>query len=199
MGNFTAETARALPGAGWLTDRRLAAAEEFASMALPTPSEEAWRYSRIDQFDLDRYQPAPTGGNGTFLAPTVDRAATIRVLNGTIVEIDLDEAYAAKGLVVADIATLPEAPPALGAGVDGSADAFTVLNDAFLTGGTLISVPDGMIVEHPIIVEHWIAGAGGASFPRTVVTMGEDSEAQLLERFMSPGDAHLSTGYLMGD
>ena len=191
MGNFTAEMARALGGAEWLTERRLAAAEQFASTVLPTPSEEAWRYSRIDQFDLDRYQSAPTGGSGTFLAPTVDRAATIRVLNGTVVGIDLDEGYAAKGLVVADMAALPEQPGALGACVDGSADAFTLLNDAFMTGGPLISVPDGMIVEHPIIVEHWIAGAGGASFPRTVVTMGEDSEAQVLERFMSPADAHL--------
>jgi Fe-S cluster assembly protein SufD len=191
MGNFTAEKARALEGAGWLTERRAAAAEQFAAMALPTPSEEAWRYSRIDQFDLDRYQPATTDAPGSFLPPTVDRAATVRVLNGTIVGIDLDEGYAAKGLVVADIVGLPEAPAALGACVDGSSDAFTVLNDAFMTGGTLISIPDGMIVEHPIVVEHWIAGEGGASFPRTVVAMGEDSEAQILERFMSPGEAHL--------
>jgi Fe-S cluster assembly protein SufD len=191
MGNFTAEKARALGGAGWLTERRVAAAEQFASTAMHTPSEEAWRYSRIDQFDLDRYKPASVGGAGSFLPPTVDRAATIRVLNGSIVGIDLDEAYAAKGLVAADIATLPEAPPALGACVDGSADAFTLLNDAFLTGGALISIPDGMIVEHPIVIEHWVEGAGGASFPRTVVAMGEDSEAQILERFMSPAGHHL--------
>src|SRR5262245_55325990 len=100
MGHFTAEAARALPGAGWLTGRRLAAAEEFAATAMHTPSEEAWRYSRIDQFDLDTYRPAGASGSGTFLAPTVDRAATIRVLNGTVVGIDLDETYAAKGLVV---------------------------------------------------------------------------------------------------
>ena len=180
MGNFTAEAARALGGADWLTERRLAAAEQFASTAMPTPSEESWRYSRIDEFDLDGYQPAAAGGTGSFLAPTVDRAATVRVLNGAIVGLDLDEGYAAKGLVVADIATLPEAPAALGACVDGSPDAFTLLNDAFMPGGTLISIPDGMIVEHPIVVEHWVEGAGGASFPRTVVAMGEDSEAQIL-------------------
>jgi Fe-S cluster assembly protein SufD len=193
MGSFTPDAARALGGAAWLTERRLAAAEQFASGALPAPSEEAWRYSRIDQLDLDRYRPAApdSAGPGTFLAPTVERAATVRVLNGAVVGIDVDEAYAAKGLVVADIATLPEPPAALGATVDGSADAFTAMNDAFLPGGTLISVPDGMIVEHPIVVEHWVAGAGGASFPRTVLSLGEDSEAYVLERFTSPADAHL--------
>ncbi|HZQ78307.1 MAG TPA: Fe-S cluster assembly protein SufD [Acidimicrobiia bacterium] len=160
-------------------------------MPLPTPSEEAWRYSRIDQLDLDRYRPGGAGGEGTFLGPTVARAATVRVLNGAVVGIDLDPGWAAKGLVVADIATLPEAPEALGRCADGSPDAFTVMNDAFGAGGTLISVPDGMVVEDPIVVEHWIAGAGGASFPRTVVAMGEDSEAHVLERFTSGGDAHL--------
>jgi Fe-S cluster assembly protein SufD len=189
--NFTPDVARALEGAGWLNERRAAAAERFVSMALPTPSEEAWRYSRIDELDLDRYRPAAADGGGTFLPPTVERAATIRVLNGTVVGIDLDDTYAAKGLVVADVAGLAEAPAALGAAVDGSADAFTVMNDAFLTGATLISVPDGMIVEHPIIIEHWVCGAGGASFPRTVVALGEDSEAQVLERFTSPPDPHL--------
>lgn len=189
--NFTPDAARALEGAGWLNERRVAAAERFASTALPTPSEEAWRYSRIDELDLDRYRPGVVDGEGTFLGPTVDRAATVRVLNGTIVGIDLDETYAAKGLVVTDIAGLAEAPAALGACADGSPDAFTVLNDAFLTGATLVSVPDGMVVEHPIVVEHWVCGAGGASFPRTVVALGEDSEAQILERFTSRADHHL--------
>ncbi|HET9773054.1 MAG TPA: SufD family Fe-S cluster assembly protein, partial [Acidimicrobiia bacterium] len=191
MSTFTPEAARALPGPAWLTERRLAAAEQFASTALPTPSEEAWRYSRIDQLDLERYRPAEVATEGTFLGPSVQRAATVRVLNGTVVGIDLDESYAGKGLVVADMAGLDQAPAALGACVDDSADAFTVLNDAFMTGGPLISVPDGMVVEHPIVIEHWVSGAGGASFPRTVVVMGEDSEADVLERFTSPVADHL--------
>jgi Fe-S cluster assembly protein SufD len=191
MGNFTPEAARALPGPRWLTQQRLAAAERFASINLPTPSEEAWRYSRIEDLDLDRYRPATADGDGSFLPPTVERAATVRVLNGTIVGIDLHEGYAAKGLVVADIAGLADPPAVLGAAASDSPDAFTVLNDAFLTGATLISVPDGMVVEEPIVVEHWVSGAGGASFPRTVVAMGEDSEASVLERFMSPAGDHL--------
>jgi len=203
MGSFTPEMARALPGAGWLTERRVGAAERFASTALPTPSEEAWRYSRIDELDLDRYRPGVVApGGGTFLIPTVERAATVRILNGAVVGIDLEEAYAAKGLVVADIATLEEPPAALGACADGSPDAFTVMNDAFMAGGVLVAVPDGMVVEHPIVVEHWVCGAGGASFPRTVVALGEDAEAHVLERFTSPADAHLVvpvTELVLGD
>jgi Fe-S cluster assembly protein SufD len=200
--NFTPETARALPGPRWLNQQRLAAAERFASISLPTPSEEAWRYSRIEDLDLDRYRPATADGEGTFIGPSVERAATVRVLNGTIVGVDLSETYAAKGLVVADITGMTDPPAVLGAAASSSPDAFTVLNDAFMTGATLISVPDGMVVEDPIVVEHWVEGVGGASFPRTVVAMGEDSEAQILERFTSPAGAHLVvpvTELIVGD
>jgi Fe-S cluster assembly protein SufD len=51
---------------------RVAAAERFAVAPMPSASEEIWRYSRIDQLDLDRFGPArcetvvdlPTGSDG---------------------------------------------------------------------------------------------------------------------------------------
>ena len=55
---FTPDIAAALPGPAWLTRRRAAAAEAFAGSPLPTEKDEVWRYSRIDQLDLDRFQPA---------------------------------------------------------------------------------------------------------------------------------------------
>jgi Fe-S cluster assembly protein SufD len=42
---------------GSWSDFRLAAAERFAAAPLPTPNEEIWRYSRIDQLDLDDFRP----------------------------------------------------------------------------------------------------------------------------------------------
>lgn len=44
-----------MPGPAWLTARRLAAAERAVGTALPSPNEEIWRYSRIDELDLDRF------------------------------------------------------------------------------------------------------------------------------------------------
>ncbi len=54
MSAFTPEAAR--NQSGW-TDFRVAAAERFAAAGLPSPDEEIWRYSRIDQLDLDRFAP----------------------------------------------------------------------------------------------------------------------------------------------
>lgn len=55
MTAFSPDVVRELDG-DW-RDLRLAAAERFAAAALPTPDEEIWRYSRIDQLDLDRFRP----------------------------------------------------------------------------------------------------------------------------------------------
>ena len=56
MSAFTPDAVREL-GDDWQA-MRLAAAERFATAPLPTPDEEIWRYSRIDQLELDRFVPA---------------------------------------------------------------------------------------------------------------------------------------------
>ena len=56
---FTVDASRALGGPEWLVERRVRAAERLASMSWPTPQEEIWRYSRIDELDLDRFRPVP--------------------------------------------------------------------------------------------------------------------------------------------
>ena len=63
---FTPDIAANLPGPSWLIRRRAAAAEAFAGSPLPTEKDEVWRYSRIDQLDLDRFQPALPLQPGTY-------------------------------------------------------------------------------------------------------------------------------------
>ncbi len=55
MSAFTPDAVRDLD-AGWAA-MRLAAIERFGAASLPTADEEIWRYSRIDQLDLDRFTP----------------------------------------------------------------------------------------------------------------------------------------------
>ena len=58
MSAFTPDAVRAAggPWSDW-AEIRLAAAERFVAASLPSPDEEIWRYSRIDQLDLDRFRP----------------------------------------------------------------------------------------------------------------------------------------------
>ena len=113
---FTPAASLALGGPDWLVERRLAAAEQLADVAWPTASEEIWRYSRIDELDLDRYRPTDRGrdrsrrvetapGGGVLAAEAGERAGLVVVRNGRVVHHELDDRLVAKGVVVCGLAT----------------------------------------------------------------------------------------------
>ncbi len=163
----------------------MAAAERFTAGTLPDASEEIWRYSRISELDLDAYRPA-LGEPGPSTVPDTsipniggERAALVVVHNGRPTRIEVDPALAAKGLVVADAAELPDGDDLLSHLT--VADAFTELNTAFLPGATVVRIPRGMVVELPIVVVHHLDGDGIASFSRTIVLAGENSDATVIE------------------
>ena len=215
MKTFTTDAARALGGPDWLIARRVAAAEQLESLTWPTPAEEIWRYSRIDELDLDTYEPlraevvgepgterAP--GGGPLAAEAGERAALVVVRDGRVVHHELDSALEAKGVKICDLAMCEEddVRDSLGACSDASTDAFTVLHDAFLTGGALLKVPAGVVVDRPIVVLHWSEGDGCASFPHTLVVLEESAEATVVERYGSPDEDHFVDGVvelLVGD
>jgi len=199
MTAFTPEAARALGGPDWLVERRLAAAEQLDGITWPTDAEEIWRYSRIDELDLDRFRPPsrnelgepgpePAPGGGPVAAEAGERAGLVVVRNGRVVHHELDDTLVAKGVLVCGLATCEEADVAavLGTCSQASPDAFTVLHDAFLAGGAFIKVPAGVVVDKPIIVLHWSEGEGLATFPHTLVTAEESSEITVVDRFGSP-------------
>jgi Fe-S cluster assembly protein SufD len=201
---FTVDAARSLGGPDWLVARRLAAAESLATTSWPTPSEEIWRYSRIGELDLERFRPfeaAELGqpgderapGGGPWAAEAGPHAAMLVVRDGRVVHHEIDPGLEAKGVRVCGIATcdVDEIGDLVGAASRSSEDAFTVLHDAFLAGGAFIQIPAGVVVEDPILVLHWCEGDGHASFPHTLVSLGERAEATVLDRFGSPETNHL--------
>ena len=164
-----------------------AAAEAFASSELPSTDEEVWRYSRIDELDLGRY--APADASGTPLADGELPEAVAGILGlaagaGSVGVVTVDGRVvhqrslggADAGLSVEEVAT--------GAGLTGeSPDAFGLLNAAFATP-LLVRTQPGAVVA-PVVIVHWVSGSGVASFPRTVLDAGADSEVAILEVVLS--------------
>jgi Fe-S cluster assembly protein SufD len=204
---FTSEASLAIGGPDWLVERRRGAAEQLRALEWPTATEEIWRYSRIGDLDVDRYRPMDegelgavgvenAGGGGVVAAEAGSRSGLVVVRDGRVVHHELDDALAAKGVVVCDIATCEgqDVGRWLGQCSDASPDAFTTLHDAFLAGGAFIRVPAGVVVEQPIVVLHWSEGDGAASFPHTLVVAEEQSEVTVLDRFGSPDVDHFVDG-----
>jgi Fe-S cluster assembly protein SufD len=203
--HFTADAARQLGGPEWLVARRNAAADQLADIVVPTDSEEIWRYSRIDQLDLDEFRPialadlgAPgyesAPGGGPWAMEAGSHAGMLVVHDGRVVRHELAPELEAKGVRVCGLATCgddDDVQSVLGTIAADSPDAFTMLHNAFVPGGALVWVPDGVVIDDPILVLHWCEGDGLASFPHTLVVAGKQAEVTVLERFGSPTTRHL--------
>jgi Fe-S cluster assembly protein SufD len=192
MSSFTPDIAAQLQGPEWLGERRAAALDRFDDVGLPTEAEEIWRYSRISQLDLDAFTPILGDGESGVPAeavPAIDavgpRVGLIVTRNGRVAHVELDPSLAGRGVEVGDVLSAGDGDDLLGSVAASSTDAFTELATAFVTGGALVRVPAGVVVDEPIVVVHWVDRDGAAVFPRTVVVLGEDAEATVIERFRS--------------
>ena len=207
LSNFTAEAARSRGGPEWLRRRRLEALDRFAAAQLPTESEEVWRYSRIDDLDLDAFAPVPADGPVGPAGPGADgagaraaldrltsaagaRAGLLAVRNGRVSGVELDPGLAAKGVVLGPLAAHDAAAESFGA-VAGADDPFVDLATAFVDDGALLAVPAGVAVTEPIVVVHWMDAAGSAVFPRLVVRLGPAAQATVVELVASADGALL--------
>ena len=182
-------------GPAWLADRRAAAADRFAGLARPTPAEEVWRYSRIDQLDLDRYGPVPaptsptapddgtSSGIPAAVAPLVEalgaRAAVVVTRNGRVTLLEAEPA-AAKIVLTSAADDTSDAGRRLDI-ADTPHDALTALHDAHLADAVVIEVPNGVALSEPIVIVHWVDADAAVIPVRTVVTVGEAAEATVVE------------------
>jgi Fe-S cluster assembly protein SufD len=190
---LTAEHSAALPGPDWLKARRAAAFERFTATALPTDAEEVWRYSRIAELDVERFGPAAVASDGAgvpdALQPVLDavgeRAGLLVVRDGAVVVSELDPALAQRGVVVGGLDDVADGEELLGA-TGGEQDAFTALNEAMLQGAAVVDVPRGVVVDRPIVILEWVEGDGTAVLPRTIVRIGEQAEATVVDVLASP-------------
>lgn len=190
-----------LPGPEWLIQRRKKYVGLLSEAKWPTSSEELWRYTDIDNFDLNLYRsllPEEVGtpgektapGGGIIAAEAGENGGLIILKDGRVVHCHLDEDLTEQGVILHAMSTLEgNALEALlenlGAIAKETSDAFTLLNEAMSLGGAYISIPKNVVVNKPIVIVHWSEGVDIASFPRTFVHAHTNSAVNLIERFES--------------
>src|SRR5690606_27958150 len=95
--------------------------------------------------------------------------------------------------VLADEAGRLEA--VLGQAEEGGSPA--ALNLAFAADGAYVELPPGTSLEEPLHVVHIAAGAGVASFPRSVVLLGRGARATLIEHFVGQAQSPTLTNTVL--
>ena len=112
-----------------------------------------------------------------------ERTATVVSRNGRVVDIELDDRWAAKGVLVEPASEADEAcmGAALDQGEGHEPDAFTLMNEAGTIEPVVIRVPEGVDLDAPIVVVHATDGEGIATFPRLIVHAGAHSSVAVIE------------------
>jgi Fe-S cluster assembly protein SufD len=184
--SFDVDANASLPGPNWLKSAREQAASAVRGRSLPKAEEELWRYSRIDDLDLDRYSlqsSNPATGLPSHLADTLPtHAVRVITVNGRLGSVDGSVA----GVTIRSSST-DDTPQSLD-GDEGAADYFERLNAAMVPDLLTIDISAGKYVEEPIVLVH-VVDDGVVAFPRTIINAAEQSQASVVEYLVNTADA----------
>lgn len=199
-----AQTEVALPAIGWanVTDQfspdalaaasglnprpgRVEAAQTAATRRLPNTETEEWRYSPVGKLSLADMAPVaekpssvePLAAVRTDVEAVIgfgDRAATVLILDGHVVDVDVDDGWAAKGLDIRFDDQRAWVP------FDGLPTIFDYWHQAFSPGALIVRVAAGLAVDRPVVVINHHSRPDEIGFPHLVVEVGENAELQVL-------------------
>jgi len=147
-------------GPEWLRELRSRAAEGLRAQGLPTKRTEAWRFTPVRP--LVEVGLSPAAGDGLSVPSAVPKGVTVRSLR----EVLAREPGLLQGRL--DLAGTPEH--------------FAALNTALFEDGLWVDVAERTVVGAPVEIRHAV-GRAGVSYPRVLVTVGEDAEVAFIETY----------------
>ena len=203
-----AETVKALSAfkdePGWLTEKRLSAWRTFEKTPMPTPRDEAWRYTDISDVRIEDflpYAPSPDVTREGALPDAVQRlikegeenSALLVQHNSETTFVRIDEELSRRGVVFTDLHTALEENEdlireRLFGLVPEDYDKFAALSAAAFSGGSFLYVPRGVAVEVPVQSYRWLDVAGSI-MPRTLVVVEEGASLTYIDEYASASEA----------
>jgi Fe-S cluster assembly scaffold protein SufB len=183
----------------WLLEDRFAAFESYSE--LPIESNSLFTlYVDLRQARFGEIEPYDRTGVAAHVAETVPEgaAAIIEVAEDRVVAHGLSAEARATGVIIDTFANvLRQRPELLRAVIDGGAslpanDKFAQFARSHSSMGVFVHVPAGVALEQPIVLR-WGAGMPGKGLiSRTVIDLGENASASVLEEQVPTGAADAS-------
>src|ERR1700730_15500443 len=177
---FTAETLEKTGQGepGWLRDRRRMAFAAYERLPMPSRTDEEWRRTDVTGLDPTAYAKLEHANGHKEEAPELP--------DGVIFEPLSVAAERHKELV----------EPLLFSTMQPDHDRFTALHAAFFTGGNFLYVPAGVVIEQPILRQHFSHEGGTTVLPHTVIVAGRNSRFYYLDEYL--GEEAEGAGYRSG-
>ncbi|OLD46235.1 MAG: Fe-S cluster assembly protein SufD [Chloroflexi bacterium 13_1_40CM_2_68_14] len=152
----------------WLRKRRRSSFDAFERLPAPSRIDEEWRRTDVSGFDPGQYSKLEhLDGQKLVLPSTLPPGVILKPLR-----------QAAQ-----DHPDLVE--PRLFSLVHADRDRFTALHAAFFTGGTFLYVPDGVVIEQPVIGQHFSHEGGTSVLPHTLIVAGKGTRFNYLDEYIA--------------
>ncbi|MEO6802847.1 MAG: Fe-S cluster assembly protein SufD, partial [Granulicella sp.] len=183
----------------WLKNVREAAFTSFCQLGFPTLRDEDWRFTSVapiantnfhlaedasasvTEKDVAPYRLEGLAAQLVFVnghyAPHLSRLPATR--NGPLIARLAEAVVNHREMVEAHLTRY----------ADAGKEAFTALNTAFFEDGAFISIPRGLALQEPIYLLYLNTGGAtpGIANPRNLIVAGENSQATILEDYVSLG------------
>ncbi len=185
----------------WLLKRRRTAFDTFERMPMPSRIDEEWRRTDVSGLDVAKFSQFERR-NGAAPAETLEGVAGTVTMRGSEIEaVSLDPELARAGVVLEPISVAAKTHPELletllFTQVRAERDRFAALHAAFFADGTFLYVPDGVVIDKPIVGQVFSAEVGTAVLPHTLIVAGRGSRFNYLDEYLSPADE--AAGYKSG-
>jgi Fe-S cluster assembly protein SufD len=176
---------------------RKKAISAFAELGFPTPRNEEWKYTSVAPILEHKFKQATEPAKLTkkvlknFVLKGVDRNLAVFV-NGQYNHTLSEFAAIPKGVTVDGLKQILQNRPELvqkylANFATFEKESFTALNTAFTHDGLCVFVPDGMIVEEPVVVLYLSNPRSDAvlAYPRNLILVGKGSQVRFVECYYS--------------
>jgi Fe-S cluster assembly protein SufD len=193
----------------WFEQVQIDGWQKFSRLAMPSRSDEHWRFSNLKAINLSGYavpKPVATDVATALVKRSVgleQAAARLVFANDHILHRDpIDAKLSERGVIWTTIDQAAQSHPELFQSYFmreeitlGSAK-FEALHKAHVRTGTFLYVPPGVEIELPFEVFHWLDGANSSVFPHTLMIAEAGSRVTLVDHFGST-DSH-APGFACG-
>lgn len=179
----TTESLHVRGGPAWLVAAREAAAQWVAAATPPASTAEVWRYSPIDELDLNRFDAGAAASPARSLSALEHSGLRIDVAALATGPLNVD------GVTICSLGDHPDGEDLLGMAAPAD-DFVAALSLACLDDGVIIDVPRATIAPTPFVIVHNLAS--GIEARRTIVRAAPGAAVTVVEVWVGGGDATLS-------
>lgn len=181
----------------WLTELRRRAWDRFSELDWPARNSEEWSRTDIRMFKFDRFglslENRPSSELPGLLSEDVELGGTSSAVNSRPSDVKLNDKLRSQGVIFGSLDELVNEHESLiqqyllRRAVSIDADRFAALHAAFWSGGHVLYVPRGVVVDEPLFALSVIRD-GGCDLGHTLVILEDGAEATLLSEYASPSE-----------